>query len=409
MKNTKNDKNANQSARTRRDNGAGSITLRKDGRWMGSIQYGYKADGKPKRITVYGKTQQEVKRKLREKSEEFVKNDGNIILAKSIKDWFSEWLYKELKYTLKPKSFDAKERTINKFIIPNFGYIQINQLTSKDVQALINKMVKQGYSLSQIDKVKTTIAQKYRLGMQNNEVTINPALNVKLPASLKAEVDTKQVSALSEEEVKKLTELAYKTHPNGTKIYSRGEFIVFLLNTGLRFGEATALTWDDVDFQNHTITVNKSYVTVLNRDKNNINPRTKKPYATTMVLQHSPKTTRSTRIIPLNKEAQRALKGLWDCNKKYELVCANENGNPNSSSNLNRSLKYMLKRAGISTSYSVHSLRHTFATQLFRNHVDIEIISQLLGHADTTITYNTYIHIIQAEKIKAVGSLDFVK
>lgn len=117
------------------------------------------------------------------------------------------------------------------------------------MQALINKMVKQGYSLSQIDKVKTTIAQKYRLGMQNNEVTINPALNVKLPASLKAEVDTKQVSALSEEEVKKLTELAYKTHPNGTKIYSRGEFIVFLLNTGLRFGEATALTWDDVDFQ----------------------------------------------------------------------------------------------------------------------------------------------------------------
>ena len=109
MKNTKNDKNANQPVRTRRDNGAGSITLRKDGRWMGSIQYGYKADGKPKRITVYGKTQQEVKRKLREKSEEFVKNDGNIILAKSIKDWFSEWLYKELKYTLKPKSFDAKE------------------------------------------------------------------------------------------------------------------------------------------------------------------------------------------------------------------------------------------------------------------------------------------------------------
>ena len=379
MKNTKNDKNTNQPVRTRRDNGAGSITLRKDGRWMGSIQYGYKADGKPKRITVYGKTQQEAKKKLREKSEEFVKNDGNIILAKSIKDWFSEWLYKELKYTLKPKSFDAKERTINKFIIPNFGYIQINQLTSKDVQALINKMVKQGYSLSQIDKVKTTIAQKYRLGMQNKE------------------------------EVKKLTELAYKTHPNGTKIYSRGEFIVFLLNTGLRFGEATALTWDDVDFQNHTITVNKSYVTVLNRDKNNINPRTKKPYATTMVLQHSPKTTRSTRIIPLNKEAQRALKGLWDCNKKYELVCANENGNPNSSSNLNRSLKYMLKRAGISTSYSVHSLRHTFATQLFRNHVDIEIISQLLGHADTTITYNTYIHIIQAEKIEAVGSLDFVK
>ena len=138
---------------------------------------------------------------------------------------------------------------------------------------------------------------------------------------------------MSEEEVKKLTEQAYKTYPNGTKVYSRGEFIVFLLNTGLRLGEATALTWDDVDFDNHTITVNKSYVQVLNRDKNNINPQTQKPYAYTMILQKSPKTTRSTRVIPLNKEAQRALKGLWDCNKKYELVCPNENGKPNNSSN----------------------------------------------------------------------------
>lgn len=408
MKNTKNDKNANQPTRTRRDNGAGSITLRKDGRWMGSIQYGYKADGKPKRITVYGKTQQEVKRKLREKSEEFIKNDGNIILAKSVKDWFTEWLYQDLSY-LKAKSFDAVERTINNFIIPAFGYMQINQLTNRDVQRLINDTANKGYSLSQLQKIKNVLSKKYKLGIQCKEVTVDPTIGVQLPFDLQAEENAKSVSAMSTEEIKLLVEQAYKKFPNGTRIYPRGEIIVFLLNTGLRFGEAAALTWDDVDFEKRTITVNKGYVTVINRDKKNVNPKTLKPYATTLILQNSPKSSRSNRVVPLNNDAFNALTGILKYNKKYELVCANANGNPPSASNLNRTLKYMLNQAGIENKYSIHSLRHTFATQLFRNHVDIEIISQLLGHADSATTYKVYIHIIQAEKIEAIGSLDFMK
>ena len=53
-----------------------------------------------------------------------------------------------------------------------------------------------------------------------------------------------------------------------------------------------------------------------------------------------------------------------------------------------------------------HSLRHTFATMLFENGYSIKKVSELLGHCDTRVTENTYIHIIQKQKIKAIEDLD---
>ena len=55
--------------------------------------------------------------------------------------------------------------------------------------------------------------------------------------------------------------------------------------------------------------------------------------------------------------------------------------------------------------YGPHALRHTFATLLLSNGVDIKTVSELLGHADVNITYNTYIHVIKEQKAKAVASL----
>ena len=55
---------------------------------------------------------------------------------------------------------------------------------------------------------------------------------------------------------------------------------------------------------------------------------------------------------------------------------------------------------------SLHTLRHTFSTNLFKNGVDIKVISELLGHSDISITYNIYTHVIKEQKKKAVEVLD---
>ena len=73
--------------------------------------------------------------------------------------------------------------------------------------------------------------------------------------------------------------------------------------------------------------------------------------------------------------------------------------------NLHRALANILERNNIDHG-SIHSLRHTFATRLFRNGVEVKVISELLGHSDINITYDIYTHVIAEQKRKAVDILD---
>lgn len=73
--------------------------------------------------------------------------------------------------------------------------------------------------------------------------------------------------------------------------------------------------------------------------------------------------------------------------------------------NLNRIHSRVLESAGIKR-IGIHALRHTFATQLFAQKVDVKIISKLLGHSEVSITYNVYIHLMQEELPEATDSLD---
>ena len=57
----------------------------------------------------------------------------------------------------------------------------------------------------------------------------------------------------------------------------------------------------------------------------------------------------------------------------------------------------------------LHNLRHTFASQLFAQKVDIKVISELLGHSSIQITYDTYVHILEEQKQSAVQTIDFIK
>lgn len=393
--------------KNKRDNGVGSIVKRSDGRWMGSLQIGFNDDGKPKRVCVYGKTEAEAKRKLKEKRNEYIKNNGIVQKNISVKKWFNEWLENTMKLTLKPRSYDAKERCIDKFIVPYLGNMKITEVTQNDVQKLISNMSDKGYSYSQIHKVHNTISQRYKQGILAREVFYNPALGVVLPKETKTD-SSKSGFALNKDEIDLLVKKAKETYPNGTPIYPRGDFIIFLLYTGLRIGEALALTWNDINFEQKTINVNKNVTTATNRDKNLINPKTKKPYKTITIVQDSTKTNSSTRVIPMSKMAENALKNIQKYNHNKPYVLANSQGNYCDYSNMNRMLKSMLKSAGITANYSIHSLRHTFASMLFSKDVDVKIVSEILGHSSISITYNTYVHLIKEQKAKAVGLLDII-
>ena len=119
------------------------------------------------------------------------------------------------------------------------------------------------------------------------------------------------------------------------------------------------------------------------------------------VEQNSVKSDESTRCIKLNKRAIEALPS----DKRGKYIFCTKSGGPLRARNVQHLLDYILTRAGIPHK-TTHVFRHTFASKLFEKGIDIKIISELLGHADVRVTYNTYITLIKKQKAMAMEAIE---
>ena len=166
----------------RRDYGSGSISQRKDGTWTARMIIGTNESGKPKVKAFYGKTEREVKKKLKEFEKELHKNDGTVVQKNTVESYMHNWLYSVKANELKPKSFDRLEQTIKYQIIPYIGGLQVAALQADDVQKLVNTLKVEGKSYSTIKKAYDAINECFRTGMIKKTVVGNPALGVAVPA-----------------------------------------------------------------------------------------------------------------------------------------------------------------------------------------------------------------------------------
>jgi len=239
-----------------------------------------------------------------------------------------------------------------------------------DIQEYVNQLVDAGYSLSTIKKQRLIVTAPMRYAYQTELVDRDYTSGVKLPVAESVLKTGKDVEAYTEEEQIKLREYSRKS----SSVF--GHLTVFLLETGLRIGEAQALCWSDIDWIRQTVRVHKTFLNGAD-DKNN-------------VIQFSPKTRSSARIIPLSKTALEILQML--STKKNGDFIFQRGGNPVSHGGMTKWLKKACVEENIPCR-GIHALRHTFATNCYYKSCDIKILSKMLGHASTSITYNTYINL----------------
>lgn len=351
-----------------------NIRKRKDGRWEARYPSGVNEKGQKIYASVYGGTYKEVK----EKRNWALQHQNTYPKELSNKPLFSEilalWIA-DNRIHLKNATIYRYSYLIETHILPQLGGIQVDQITSSTINAFLAKKLSDGridgrggLSTAYVRSIMLVINSALQFATENR--LCNPLLT----QIHKPPLQSKELAVLSKDEQRKL-ESVLLTDMNETKLG-----IYISLYTGLRIGEICALSWEDIDIANRTIYVRHTLTRI--RVIENGKTVTKNSIDT-------PKTKSSLRCIPICSTLAQVLNDYLQ-NITSEYVVSNKAGFV-SPRTFEYRYKKIMKESKISF-INYHGLRHTFATRCIESGVDVKSLSEILGHANVSITLNTYVH-----------------
>jgi len=397
-----------EQAKTRSFDGEGSIRQRSDGRWEFRIKDKMFNGGKP--ISLYGTSKKDIKKKVREFHQTRNEKLSGALTIEATQQYMDNWFHTVKVKSLKPSSADRLESTLISHVYPAIGWIPLSVVSTDDIQGLVDGMYKKGYSQSSVKKVLQAINNCFTHALRKypSPITHNPCMGVTLKDA--RYVESSKPTYFTEDEVRRLidtaTRVTQRKDGKSSVSYRLGWTVVLLLNTGLRVGELLALKWEEnIDFEAGTISVTNNVVKVKDRGRG-----AKGQYV--LIDQKSTKTKAGARTLSMNSAARSALNELYAVTGEYTYVVSTKGGLPKSPYDMAKMFRAICDQAEIKRVngkiYGLHSLRHTFASSLFANGVDVKIVSEILGHANVQITYDIYIHLLQEHKRKAFEVVDII-
>lgn len=352
---------------------------------------GRKADGTAIRKTFYGSGVNEANAKADEYMNNIknglVNNYENISLNDMFHTWLFDFLYNSSK--IKPSTFQRYESIYRKYIKESeIAGLKLIDITTLKLQQFYNKLSKT-YSYSQIKYLNALLKTFFNWCIDSSYILRNPCLKVDIKGN-KNEIVTcyrKEVEILSEEEISII-----KKYIKGSNV----DLLILLdLATGLRQGELLALDWKNIDLKNKTLKVERSVKEVYvyeNEDNRHIE-----------TIFQIPKTQNSFRTISIPDVIIDVLRKQTN---KTGLLFHDSNGNPLRAKNVSYQWKRILKECNIPHK-KFHAIRHTYASMLLKNGVDIETVAELMGHTAVSIT-QIYLHSSTSQKQEAVNKLNYL-
>ena len=381
----------------KRANGEGTVFfIEREQKWRAEITW-FDNGGNKRRKCWKSQKQSEVKAKLAEFKKQLLLNGTEMTTEnKTFRQFAEEWLTVVLKPKLKPTSFERKVVTLRNQVYKHIGAVSIEKLTHSQIQKMVNSLSDSGLSYSTVKKAYEAVSACVRYYRIKTSTSFNPCEGITLPEQKRKE--SSDIRFFTDEERKLIVNEATRKFSNGVSAYRLGWAYVLLLYSGLRVGELCALTWKDIDFEERTIKVYKNAVEYAERDDNGKS-------RSVLKTQNSTKTRSGMRTLPMTQKAFDALSELQKVTGQYEYIITSSNGQRIRPSRLGQTFSLILSAIDMDR-VGLHTLRHTFATMLFNNGCEVKVVSDLLGHSNTKITENIYIHLIQQQKVKAIQSID---
>ena len=338
--------------------------------------------------SVLGRTQAEVKEKLKTAIEETKGLDVSRSEEYTVATWLRTWYELYAKPNIRVATADRYQLMIETYTIPRIGDIKLKKLTSRHLQKLYKDLLENGrvnrksgkgnpgLSSTTVRSVHLMLHCAFQRAVKERLIPRNPTEDCIAPKPRKIEMQI-----LPSEDMHAYLEAAK----------ARDLLPMFYLElvSGLRKGELVALRWDDVDIQNRTISVSKQYV--------------RNPDGSLELTR--PKTENSVRLVSIPQTAVDLLIQEHDKHPDSPYLFPSpitmEMYHPDSVVNLH---KKILKDAGL-PHIRFHGLRHTFATTALQNGVDVKTVSSMLGHYDAGFTLRTYTHATRQKQDEAAATM----
>lgn len=357
------------------------LSQRKDGRY--SARFTSKSG---KRIEKYFDKISEAKKWLAEAKYKDEHGDIGAASGMTVDAWYSYWINNLKKGTVRRNTIRNYKERYNANIKKCIGNMIISDVKPMHCQNVLNRMNDENYAGSTMYQTRITMAVLFSTAKENDIISDNPIKkSVKCPK--KPEVKTR---VLSIEEQKAFLKVAENT--------SNYRQYLFVLNTGLRTGELMGLKWSDIDFDKREIFIQRTMEYRYSEGDYFVGP---------------PKSDHAYRKIPMTENAYVILKSL-EMERKNRVICnlefrdyvfLNRKGIPTKNSTYDSHLYKLASKAHIEK-FSMHTLRHTFATRCIENGMRPKTLQQLLGHSNISITMNRYVHVTDDEKEKEMMKIE---
>lgn len=381
------------------------ICQRKDGRFQGRFTFN------GRRYTLYDRDLDELQRKMREALYELEHGIYGKLSNITLDKWFEFWIEEYKLESVKNSTVILYTTNYDRYVREQLGDRKLDSIKPLHIQKLYNTMKQQGLSLGTIQIVNSVLNNLFTQAVKNDLVMKNPCYGVVMPKREKKErrVMTKQEQKIFIKEI-------------AGDFY--GPICMLALATGLRIGELTALTWNDIDFDNHLLEVNRTllYQKTYGEDENTYQVQT-------------PKSEHSKRVVPMIPDIEKMLKKYRKEQMEYilskgnqwtpisgmeNLVFTTRNGTPvqevyivkflkRVTNRLNEKEEKKAKKEGrepeIFEPITPHTLRHTFATRAFEYGMMPKTVQEILGHSNLSITMDLYTHVTNDTKIKEMKKI----
>lgn len=360
---------------------------RKDGSvwtyWEGRISRGFDPKtGKPKTVTVTGKSQKEVREKIQSIAVEL--NEGTFVAPskKTLGEWLDIWLA-EYQGSKKPLTIQNYKQAIKKHIRPALGGVLLKSLTNLMIQRFYNSLTEGDHPLSpkSVKNVHGILHKALDQAVKAGELKTNPSDNCVLPKQVKPEI-----KPLEPEEITRfLQNLEGEAY--------RNLFLVAFF-TGMRQGELLGLSWDRVDFAQGVIEIRQQLQCIEGN-----------------YFLETPKHDKVRLIAPakLVMDALKEEKEAQDHNQKllgdkwqneWNLVFTDTFGKHLVRRTVDKHFKKILEKSGIEP-HRFHDMRHTFAVSMLDAGEDLKSVQDNLGHATAAFTLSQYAHVSKKMRMES--------